>query len=293
MGGLVKAANRRFVRRLSPRTRRRLAAIVPARAFGWFRRRRTDVYLVSFPKCGRTWLRVLVGRAFQRYFDLPVDANLVELHRLAELDPRVPCVVATHDDDAQWKTPEQVGRDKRQYRGTRVILLVRDPRDVIVSLYYQKRDRRQGYDGSLGDFLEDRVGGFESLLRFYDAWVANLDVPDAVLVVRYEDLHDRAAHELRRVLDFAGVSGVSADVVADAVDFASFGNMRRLEEADAFGTDKLRPRRPGDLDSYKTRRGRVGGFRSDLTADQIARLDRMMAASDADRFGYLPDGIPA
>jgi hypothetical protein len=279
MGGLVKAANRRFVRRLSPRTRRRLAALVPAQAFAWFRRRRTDVYLVSFPKCGRTWLRVLVGRAFQQHFGLPADANLVELHRLAEFDSRVPCVLATHDDDAQWKAPEQVGRDKQQYRGTRVILLVRDPRDVIVSLYHQKRDRRQGYDGSLGEFLEDRVGGFESLLCFYDAWVAGLDVPDAVLVVRYEDL--------------VGVSGVTPAVVADAVDFASFGNMRRLEEADAFASDKLRPRRPGDLDSYKTRRGRVGGFRNDLTIDQIARLDRLMAASDADRFGYTPGGVPA
>jgi hypothetical protein len=293
MGGLVKAANRRFVRRLSPRARRRLAALVPARAFAWFRRRRTDVYLVSFPKCGRTWLRVLVGRAFQQHFGLPADANLVELHRLAEFDSRVPCVLATHDDDAQWKAPEQVGRDKQQYRGTRVILLVRDPRDVIVSLYHQKRDRRQGYDGSLGEFLEDRVGGFESLLCFYDAWVAGLDVPDAVLVVRYEDLHDRAEDELRRVLDFVGVSGVTPAVVADAVDFASFGNMRRLEEADAFASDKLRPRRPGDLDSYKTRRGRVGGFRNDLTIDQIARLDRLMAASDADRFGYTPGGVPA
>lgn len=293
MGGLVKAANRRFVRRLSPHARRRLAALVPAQAFAWFRRRRTDVYLVSFPKCGRTWLRVLVGRAIQQHFVLPADANLVELHRLAELDPRVPCVFATHDDDAQWKAPEQVEHDKTRYRGTRVILLVRDPRDVIVSLYHQKRDRRSGYDGSLGEFLENKVGGFESLLRFYDAWAANLDVPDAVLLVRYEDLHERAADELRRVLDFVGVTAVAPAVVADAVEFASFGNMRRLEEADAFASDKLRPRRPGDVDSYKTRRGRVGGFRDDLTADQIARLDRLMAASDADRFGYIPEGTAA
>ena len=70
------------------------------------------MYLVSFPKCGRTWLRVMIGRAFQLHFGLPADADLVELHRLAELDPRVPCVVATHDDDAQWKAPED-GRGRQ------------------------------------------------------------------------------------------------------------------------------------------------------------------------------------
>ncbi len=252
------------------------------------------MYLVSFPKCGRTWLRVLVGRAFQRHFSLPADANLVELHRLSELDPRVPCVFATHDDDAQWKAPADVERDKARYLGSRVILLVRDPRDVIVSLYFQKRGRRGGYAGSLAEFLHDPVGGFESLLRFYDAWAANLDVPRDVLVVRYEDLHSRPADELRRVLGFLGVRDVPDGVVDEAVAYGSFGNMRRLEETDAFRSEKLRADRPGDYDTYKTRRGRVGGYRDDLTEDQIDTLDRLMAASDAQRFGYgTAAGAPA
>ena len=54
-----------------------------------------------------------------------------------------------------------------------MILLVRDPRDVIVSLYHQRRGRHGGYPGSLAEFLDERVGGFESLLRFYDAWADN------------------------------------------------------------------------------------------------------------------------
>ena len=98
-------------------------------------------------------------------------------------------------------------------------------------------------------------------------------MPAAVLVVRYEDLHDRPEAELRRVLEFVGVAEVADAVVAEAVAFASFDNMRRLEEADAFGSDRLRPGRVGDHDSYKTRRGVVGGHRDELTPDQIARLD--------------------
>ena len=92
----------------------------------------------------------MIGRAFQCHFGLPDDVNLVELHRLADLDPRIPCVFATHDDDAQWKAPDQVTQSKERFRDSRVLLLVRDPRDVIVSLYYQKRDRRRGYSGELG-----------------------------------------------------------------------------------------------------------------------------------------------
>ena len=270
MGGFRKA------------TRRRVALAL--------QRRRADVLLVSFPKCGRTWVRVLLGRAMQQHVGLPAGTNLVELHRLADLDPRLPRILATHDDDAQWKRPADVARDKRAYRGKRVILLVRDPRDVVVSLYYQKRFRRSAYEGTLADFVDEPVGGFDAVLRFYDAWAAQLDVPADLLLVRYEDLHADPAAELRRMLDFVGLPDVPEEVVADAVSYASFDSMRQLEERDAFASDKLRPAVAGEPGSYKTRRGRVGGFRDELDAAAVARLDAKMAASSAHAYGYGPEG---
>jgi hypothetical protein len=284
MGG-VRAAHRRLVRRIPPSARKRIAAVLPQRWLAAYRHQRTDAYLVSFPKCGRTWLRVMLGRTFQVHFGLPPDADLVELHRLAELDPRVPCIVATHEGDPQWKAPDDIHLDPSRPDGKPVVLLVRDPRDVIVSLYHQRRGRHGGYAGSLDEFLTERVGGFESLLRFYDLWA---DAPGPRLVVRYEDLHGSAEDELRRVLDFLDVAGVPAEVLTEAVAFGSFDHMRELEESAAFGSEKLRPGRRGDFTTYKTRRGKVGGHRDELTADQITQLDRLLAASSANRFGYYP-----
>jgi hypothetical protein len=285
MGGLVKAADRRMARHLGPRARKRLAAVAGGRVLGWYRRRRSDVVLVSFPKCGRTWLRVMVGRSLQRHFGLPDDADAVELAHLAELDPRVPSVLVTHDDDAQWKAPGDVERDKGAYRHRRVILLVRDPRDVIVSLYHQMSGRRGEDVGALDEFVDRPAGGFASLLAFYDAWAGALDVPAAVLVVRYEDLHADPVAQLRRVLAFLGVQDVDAATVDDAVAYGSFANMRRLEEAGTSASTRLRP--VGD--AYKTRRGRVGGHRDELAPEQVARLDALMAASPgAAWFGYRP-----
>jgi hypothetical protein len=244
---------------------------------------------VSFPKCGRTWLRVLIGRAIQQRFGLPEGTAVVELHRLAELGPGIPCVWATHDDDAQWKAPEDVETDKSDYRDQRVILLVRDPRDVIVSLYHQMRDRRRVYDGTASAFVREPVGGFESLLRFYDAWAAAVDDLDDVLVVRYEDLHGDTAGELRRVLAFIGLDDVDDAVVDDAVDYGAFDHMRELEDEDRLGSEKLRPVVRGDTDTYKTRRGEVGGYRRELAAHDISFLEQAMRASRADRFGYRVD----
>ena len=277
MTGLGKAADRKP-------ERRRLAAVG---VFGWYRRRRSDALLVSFPECERSWLRVMVGRAFQLHFGLPDHTDLSELGRLTELDRRVPGVLVTHDDDAQSKPPAEVERDKSRYRHRRVVLLVRDPRDVIVSLYHQLSARRDRYHGTLAEFVNQPVGGFASLLAFYDAWAAALDVPAALLVVRYEDLHARPEAELAQVLAFLGVAATPATVAA-AVEYGSFANRRRLEESGRAASDRMRPGRVGHVGTYQTRRGTVGGFRDELDPHHIPYLDRMMAASSALVFGYGP-----
>jgi hypothetical protein len=287
MTGLVKATDRRLARHLSPQARRRLAAVAGGRVLGWYQRRRSDAVLVSFPQCGRTWLRVMLGRAFQLHFGLPDHTDLTELGHLAELDRRVPMLLVTHDDDAQYKPAAEVERNKSRYRHRRVVLLVRDPRDVIVSLHHQLSGRRDRYHGTLAEFVNEPVGGFASLLAFYDAWAAALDVPAALLVVRYEDLHARPEAELAQVLAFLGVAATPATVAA-AVEYGSFANMRRLQESGRTASDRLRPGRVGHVGTYQTRRGTVGGFRDELDPHQIAHLDRMMAASSALVFGYGP-----
>ena len=130
------------------------------------------------------------------------------------------------------------------------------------------------------------MGGFESLLEFYDTWADQLDAPAALLVVRYEDLHARPDAELRRVLAFVGagdVSPASSPMPSTSARSITCASSRRSGRSPR---EKLRPGRPGDLDTYKTRRGRVGGHRDELTVEQIARLDELLAASAASRFGY-------
>ena len=68
--------------------------------------------------------------------------------------------------------------------------------------------------------------------------------------------------------------------------FGSFEHMRALEESGTVRSEKLRPGRPGDVSTYKTRRGLVGGYRDELAPDAVAHLAELMAASNVDRFGY-------
>lgn len=49
---------------------------------------KSEFVLISDPKCGRTWLRLMLGRIFQTHFGL-TDANLLELDELGQLNPNI------------------------------------------------------------------------------------------------------------------------------------------------------------------------------------------------------------
>lgn len=245
--------------------------------------RLTDVYVVSYPKSGRTWLRLLVGRSLQQHFALG-EADLLETDALALRRAQVPVVRFTHDGKAHERSPDEPAHHE-QYRDHDVVLLVRDPRDVLVSHYHQLRNRRDRDLGTLGEFIRSRVGGAETLLAFYRSWARDLEVPRNLLLLRYEDLHRDTAAELRRVLAFMGVEDVSQQVVDEAVHYASFDNMRDLELSGATSSPRLTPGRAGD-EGLKTRKGRVGGHIEELEPDDIAWLDARIREEIPDLFGY-------
>jgi hypothetical protein len=54
--------------RLPAETRTAVRSRLPRRFLRWYAHQKADVYLVSYPKCGRTWLRLMIGRAIAGHF---------------------------------------------------------------------------------------------------------------------------------------------------------------------------------------------------------------------------------
>lgn len=62
--------------------------------------------------------------------------------------------------------------------------------------------------------------------------------------------------------------------------------MHRMERENRFASNRLRPGDPEDLESYKTRRGKVGGYRDCLSPASIDWIDRKIESELSDSFGY-------
>jgi len=147
-------------------------------------------------------------------------------------------------------------------------------------------DRKAVFEGELSEFIDQTRGGFDTILRYYNIWAASRDIPQGFLMVRYEDMKRNPARELRKVLDFLGLGPVGDDTLQEAVRYASFENMRKMEREGNFQSGVLNPAQRSDEDSYKTRKGKIGGYTDYLTEDQIQRLSNKMQKDLSAFFGY-------
>jgi hypothetical protein len=280
------SALRSLYDRLPAGSRQAARSLVPDRLLRWYAHRRTDVYLISYPKCGRTWLRLMMGRAIAQHYGLGESEEVLFLRSNRRFHPAVPRITVVHQDRPMLKSPDELETDKHSFRGKQVIFLARDPRDVIVSSYFEMKNRgrlfgenpyeqRQAvFDGTLQEFINARRGGYDTLLAYYNIWAANRDIPRGFLLVRYEDLRRDTGQELRRILDFIGLSEISDAEIAPAVAYASFENMRKMETAGRFESGMLKPADQSNQETYKTRRGKVKGFVDYLNPEEIRALNR-------------------
>lgn len=260
------------------------------------------MYLISYPKCGRTWLRLMIGRAVSRHFKLPQNEDILFLRWGTKPDPLLPMITVVHEDRPMLKRPEELERSKEKFRHKRVIFLVRDPRDVIVSSYFEMKkrgnlfgdnpyeSRKAVFGGDLSEFIDRRQGGFDTILTYYNIWAENRHIPQGFLLVRYEDIKQDPHSELRRVLDFLGLTmvdgGTIGVTIGEAVEFAAFENMRKMEQQGTFRDGILNPAVKSDQESYKTRKGQVGGYRDYLTEDAVQRLNEKMLNDLSNYYGY-------
>lgn len=289
---------RSFYDRLPVALRAWLRSMVPDRLLRWHAHRNTDVYLISYPKCGRTWLRLMIGVALSRHFHLPETEEVLLIRSNRRYHPQAPRLMVIHDNRPMLRTPEELETSKARYRTKKVIFLARDPRDVIVSSYFEMKDRGRMFganpyekhsavfEGSLSEFIQQRRGGFDTLLAYYNIWAQNRGIPKDFLLVRYEDMKANPAAELRRVLDFLGLQEISQKTIEEAVDFASFENMRKMEAEGRFQSGILRPADQAVQSSYKTRKGKTKGFVDHLSPAEIEALTQKMNQTLDPYYGY-------
>ena len=231
-----------------------------------------DAYILSYPKSGRTWLRTMLGTMASSQFGLDVE-NPMEVQHFWKLSKDIPNIGITHDDSPNLKYGYEVETDKSRYRHKKVLLLTRDPRDVLVSYYFDAKNRMKVIDCDISTYIREEKGSIDAIIAYYNSWAQARSVTRDFLSVSYEDMHRDPKKVVRESAAFLGLPAPSEELLDLVVERASFSNMRQAEMKDSFKHERLRPADPQNPESFKVRRGKIGGFVDYLSSDDIAYVD--------------------
>lgn len=257
--------------------------------------RLADCVVVSFGKSGRTWLRVMLSRFYQLKHGLS-ERHLIGFDNLHRKNPAIPKLFFTHDNYIKDFTGHS--DSKQDFFDRKVVLLVRNPRDVAVSQFFQwkyrmrpNKKRINDYplqdEVELYDFVMDPTAGLEKIIDYLNVWASDAPRIRDLLVVRYEDLRSDTAGTLQRIVDFIGTPG-SAEEIDGAVEFSSVDNMRKMEQKKTFwlSGSRMVPKDRSNPHSYKVRKAKVGGYRDYFDEQQVAAIDRLVDERLDPMFGY-------
>ncbi len=247
-----------------------------------------DWVLISWGKSGRTWFRVMLSRFYQLHFELPTE-HMLEFDNYHRMDTRAPKVLFSHNNYMRYHLSQQ--DSLAHFHGKRVVLLVRDPRDVAVSQYFQWRYRMlprkkelnhyppHGAEVDIFDFVCDPECGIPRIVEYFNGWARAMPMMgDDLLLIRYEDMRVDPASCLRDAVGFTGTPG-SPEHIEAAKEYAAYENMKKRETtSDGMRASGQRVR-PGDgsnPDSFKVRRGKIGGYRDYFTPEQLRVVDGLV-----------------
>jgi len=225
-----------------------------------------DTFIVSYPKSGNTWVLFLVANLIKP--DRPatfltVDRIIPAVHRQSrhyfKSLPRPRIIKSHYPFDPSYK---------------RVIYLVRDPRDVVISQYHYQLKRRHIADGYPIDryvsrFIAGDVCPYGSWAEHVGSWAAARHSHPGFLLVRYEDLLAQGAERLAGIASFLHLERTPLQL-DEALKRSAADRMRHVERAEASKWDLTRGSRK---DISFVRSAKAGGWRSDLPAHCVAAIE--------------------
>jgi len=189
-----------------------------------------DVFLISYPRSGSTWLRVMLaeiifGKSGDSLKDLPYYMPEISLKQRESEVVRCPFhVIKSHElfRSKNWKNKEN----------RRIIYLIRDPRDIVISYFrfQAARSNADNFDQFVLDFSAGRIWPYR-WAGHVDGWTGkgieayNLDI----LVVRYEDFIIDTYSNLCKVTDFLGLA-VEPQIIHEAISNSRIGRMKEKEK---------------------------------------------------------------
>lgn len=229
-------------------------------------------FLVSFPKTGRTWLLHMITQIQNRS---NTNIRIQDTHDMSEI------II----ENGFRQDPHILFNfiNRFYYRRSKVLFLVRDPRDVIVSHFYQVTNRAKNpfIFSSISEFVRNDILGFKRIVHFYNLWFYAKNIPRSFYLIKYEKLLNNGVEELLSICKFLGIK-TNIKIITDIYNESSANKMREKEiKNQIVGFNNFGKSR----NQLKVRNAKIGGYLKELSKDDVKYCNTNM--NDLNNyFGY-------
>jgi len=185
-----------------------------------------DFLLASFPKSGNTYTRFVFANIISGlYFDF----KEINFYNLGEVMPEL----GKDDLKRTWqytKVPRVIKTHKKYQNSfsktKNYILIVRDPRDTMLSYYnYQRAKKGVEYEKDLMSFIKDENYGLPSLNAYIQSWFSI--TPH---IFRYEDLLNNSQTVFSKFFNDNNIE-IPSEILDEAIVKSSPEYVKKIELA--------------------------------------------------------------
>ena len=236
--------------------------------------------VIGYPKSGNTWLRMLIYNYFLinhkiNFSNSFFDETNISLHNDRNI------IFSHGTKDRRINKMSDLNIDPFISKNRKTIFLVRDPRDVLVSLYYHEvyRYGQNFYTEDIwkkmfllknlkdtptfSGFIRGDIRGINYIVDFMNYWYHKRKIFKEFKIISYEELHNTKL-TLKKILSFFSIP-IDKNHLEQTVFESSFEKMRQKEiNNDISQMDMSTPKNMKDNRTFKVRNGMVGSYKSDL-----------------------------
>ncbi len=258
-----------------------------------------DAVIVSYPKSGRTWLRMILAKLL---------VNMGYSHKEWEM---LPCLHATPLELKQRIARDVDTQNFKVWKDLRVLVLHRDPGNVCISHYSEliTSDRSGAIENirpplprghNVIDFLAHENAGVEHICNFNNMWFRMVDsktkqskIYKEIKFVSYENMIKDDFLTVKGIVDFLRIKCTTQQIM-DAIEYSRFDNMKKIDELSSLGPVELKKENLSKgvkgqeyvnyLEHYKgnfgvekgrIRKGPRGGYRKELRQPEVDYIDNV------------------
>ena len=232
---------------------------------GKFGLKSNQYYIVSFPKSGNTWIRIILSNILsiekgRDIFLKEIQSFVPDSHIQTQIDEAGKSGSIFSSLNFQFIKSHDPYSDF--FKDKNVIYIVRDGRDVLNSYFHYLNARHEKKVKMLDLIEHGSQFGFGSWSEHIKSW--HNGQCSKFIVLRYEDLLQDTESEMKKLLKFIDFE-VSDKILKTAVDNSKFEKLSSLEKKKGVAyNDKLK-----DKTSKFFRKGTSGDWKTSFSKEDL------------------------